>query len=56
MNRGLVKLLIHSARDEELFDLSAVMVKEDLIRHFQDAMDSLPADSESTGEESSVAS
>jgi hypothetical protein len=54
MNRGLVKLLIHSARDEELFDLSAVMVKEDLIRHFQDAMDSLPADSESTGEESSV--
>lgn len=54
MERGLVKLLIHSARDDELFDLSAVMVKEDLIRHFQGAMDNLPAYAESTGEENSV--
>lgn len=41
MKRGLVKLLIHSARNYELFDLSAVMVKGDLISHFQNAMDSL---------------
>jgi hypothetical protein len=54
MKRGLVKLLIHSARDNELFDLSAVMAKEDLIRHFQDAMDTLPADAEPTGEKNSV--
>lgn len=54
MERGLVKLLIHSARDYELFDLSAVMVKDDLIRHFQDAMDNLPTYTESTGEENSV--
>jgi hypothetical protein len=54
MKHGLVKLLIHSARDNELFDLSAVMAKEDLIRHFQDAMDSLPADAEPTVEENSV--
>ena len=44
MKHGLVKLLIHSSRDYELFDLSAVMVKEDLIRHFQEAMDGLPQD------------
>ena len=46
MKRGLVKLLIHSARDYELFDLSAVMVKEDLIRHFQEAVDGLPAETD----------
>lgn len=44
MERGLVKLLIHSARDDELFDLSAVMLKDDLIRHFQEAIDSLPTE------------
>lgn len=42
MERGLVKLLIHSAREHELFDLSAVMRKDDLIRHFQEALDGLP--------------
>jgi hypothetical protein len=44
MKRGLVKLLIHSARKNELFDLSAVMLKDDLIRQFEEALDSLPAD------------
>jgi len=44
MERGLVKLLIHSARNFELFDLSAVMVNKDLIRHFQDAINGLEMD------------
>lgn len=50
MERGLVKLLIHSARDYELFDLSAVLAKGDLIRHFQVAIDSLSADMNSIRE------